>query len=110
MSETVLGQALDTPTTGEDRGLASHASDKEFSYEAFVQENVGEGKKYKTAEEALEALAKKAAHADTFIETLKLEKKGVETEKEQLAARLAEATKIDDLMAILTQDPNSGGR
>lgn len=105
MSEHVFGQNLNSDN---DEGLAGQIGDADnFSYEDFVQENVGEGKKYATPEEALSELAKKAVHADTFIETLKLEKKGVETEKEQLAAQLADAKKVDDLLELLTQDPNS---
>lgn len=102
MSE-VLGQNLGA----NDNGFDSGASGDDFSYEAFVQENVGEGKKYSTPEDALAELAKKAVHADTFIETLKLEKKGVETERETLTAQLAEAKKIDDLMGVLTADASS---
>lgn len=106
MSEQVLGHSLEDSDNDNSGKLASEVNDN-ISYEAFVQENVGEGKKYGTVEQAIEALAKKAAHADTFIETLKLEKQGVETEKEQLAARLAEAKKIDDLMAVLAPDPDA---
>jgi hypothetical protein len=99
VSEKVFGVDLEVEDNGSDLGGVGD----DFSYEDFVSANVGDGKKYKTPEEALVALAKKAAHADTFIETLKIEKRGVETEKERIAAELAQAKKLDDLMAILTQ-------
>lgn len=60
------------------------ASNSEVNQEQdYLQELVGEGKKFSTVDEAAKALAKKAVHADTFIETLK-------KEKAELAQRLQE--------------------
>jgi hypothetical protein len=73
----------------------------ELDVDKFVQENIGEGRKYATPEDALKALVKKAAHQDTFIETLKLENQGTQRDVENLQAKLAEAKKLDDLMAAL---------
>lgn len=62
--------------------------------EAFIAENVGEGKKYANAEEALLGLAKKAIHADEFIATLKNEKQEVVGKYEELSMRQKTADEI----------------
>jgi len=104
MSEAVLGQDL----TG-----SKEAGSDNFNFETFAAENIGEGKKYATTEEAFGALSKKAAHQDTFIETLKLEKEGVEREKGDLENRLKEAKTVDDLLKAVTdpetETPTGGG-
>ena len=50
------------------------APDNEQDDKDYLSEYVGEGKQFASIEEAAKALAKKAKHADAFIETLKNEK------------------------------------
>lgn len=66
----------------------------EFNPEEYLQEIVGEGKKFSSIEEAAKALAKKAVHADSFIETLKKEKSDLEIEYERVKAQQLTAEQI----------------
>lgn len=95
---TVLGENInpssdDSQNTTQD---TTNVADQAIE-ENYLDSIVGEGKKYKSIEEAAKSLAKKAAHADTFIETLK-------TEKRTLEDQLASAKKVDDILAALKQD------
>lgn len=85
---TILGQPLD------DAGI-----DDQLNTDPLA-ELVGEGKKYATVED----LAKGALHAQQFIETLKVEKHGVETELEQ--AKLATKT-TEEILAALNKDTST---
>jgi len=102
MSHNVLGQEVSDDTTGQ---LADQGTDQ-FDYAAFAEANIGEGKRYQNAEDALKALAKKTAHQDTFIGTLKLENQGQRSDIEVLKTKLGESKKLDDLMALLV-DPST---
>lgn len=91
---SILGQNLEAPTV-----------DQGFDEARFIAENIGEGKKFASMEEAVKALAKKAVHADNFIETVKNEKRQLETVYNETVAKLAEATtsgqKVDEILAAL---------
>lgn len=94
---TVLGTDLD----GDDN---STQGNEELDVAQFIESNVGEGKKYANLEEAVKGLAKSKVHADTFIETLKLEKQAVENEKLTLAEQLTKAKSLEDVLAALKDD------
>lgn len=98
---TVLGQDLsgDQPT----------GSDDKFDGSAFLADNVGDGKKFATVEEAVVELGKSKFHADSFIKTLELEAQGERTEKEKLALQLADSTKIDDLLKAIDKPDGEKG-
>lgn len=75
----------------------------ESTTEDYLAEMVGEGKKYGTVEDAAKALAKKAVNADTFIETLKTEKRQLEEQYQELQTR---NKSIDEIVQALRQpDP-----
>lgn len=76
----------------------------EFDYESYAAENIGEGKRWASADEALAALAKKTVHQDTFIDTLKLEKKAVEMEKQKILDSAGSNDKLDELYNLLTTE------
>jgi len=78
--------------------------EKEIVPEVFLSENVGEGKKYANEQEALTALAKKAIHADTFIETLKAEK---HTLQESYDALKIKAATTEDIMSQLSSSSST---
>ena len=62
-------------------GISSEQGGKDeaaITEETFITENIGEGKRWANSEEALKELAKKAIHADRFIDTLKAEKHELE--------------------------------
>lgn len=96
---TILGEDLSKPSdetvTETPESFVEAQTEQEADYLASL---VGEGKKYKTVEEAAKALAKKAVHADQFIETLK-------TEKQTLEEQISGAKKVEDILALLRQDP-----
>lgn len=83
------------------------------SEEQFIAENVGDGKKYKTEAEALRALAKKALHADTFIEQLKEEKRQLEATYGDVATKLSELTakesRTDEILAAIKNQSTAPG-
>lgn len=87
----------DTPTlTGE---ILTGDNDKqEVNY---LDEFVGEGKRYATIEEAAPQLAKKAKHADEFINTLKNEKAQLAQELKDMQTK---AKTAEDLLVLLKQD------
>lgn len=64
----------------------------------YLVELVGEGKKYATLEVAVEALAKKAVHADKHIETLLSEKQVVE---EKFQTAVTQNKSIEDVLAAI---------
>ena len=97
----VLGQTL-----GNDSSSLGDAGD-DFNFTQYSESNIGEGKRWASADEALAALAKKAVHQDTFIETLKLEKQGVEKEREKLVEQLGSSDKLDELYKVLTETPGA---
>lgn len=66
--------------------------------ENYLADLVGEGKKYSTIEEAAKALAKKARHADEFIETLKVEKQQVLNELAETKGKVQTAQELLELM------------
>jgi len=70
---------------------------------AYLAERVGEGKKYETLEIAVEALAKKAIHADKHIETLLTEK---QTVAKQLETTLTQSKGIEDVLAAINDAGN----
>jgi len=64
----------------------------------YLEELIGEGKKYKSLEEGFEALAKKAEHADNFIETLKSEKQQLE---QQYQEQTTKTRTVDEIVELL---------
>lgn len=66
----------------------------------YLEELIGEGKKYKSLEEGFEALAKKAEHADNFIETLKSEKQQLE---QQYQEQTTKTRTVDEIVELLRQ-------
>jgi len=66
----------------------------------YLEELIGEGKKYKSLEEGFEALAKKAEHADNFIETLKGEKQQLE---QQYQEQTTKTRTVDEIVELLRQ-------
>jgi len=68
--------------------------------EDYLAQWVGEGKKYQNVEEAAKALAKKAANADTFIETLKAEKYELESKYNEIQTR---NRSIDEIIQAIKQ-------
>lgn len=95
---TVLGE--DINSNSEDNQNTNQNLADQANTEDYLADLVGEGKKYSSMEEAAKALAKKAAHADTFIETLK-------TEKRTLEEQLSSARKVDDILAALNNTDES---
>jgi len=94
---TVLGEHINPSSDDSQDTNSQNLTDKLDNDDVdYIADLVGEGKKYTTIEEAAKGLAKKAAHADRFIETLKSENKSKE---EQLAA----AKKVEDILSILKQ-------
>lgn len=88
---TILGENINQNSdenTNQDN-IADKAAEKDY-----LAELIGEGKKFSTIEDAAKALAKKAAHADSFIETLKNEKRALEAE-------LTGAKKVEDILDAL---------
>jgi hypothetical protein len=101
--KTVLGVNV-----GEDDNSSSMSGDSnQFDSDAFIAENVGDGKKYATAEEALRELAKGKFHADLHINTLELEMKGEKKAKAELESKLVDSKKIDDLLNALTDEDST---
>jgi len=94
-NDTILGESLSATTT----------TPVVQTEEQFITENVGEGKKYKTEAEALRALAKKAIHADSFIEQLKEEKRQLESTYGDTVTKLTEVTakerKVEEILAAI---------
>lgn len=92
---TILGEGVTEPST-----VATTEEDS-------IAELVGEGKKYSTLEDAVKALAKKAKHADEFIEQLKTEKQELAESFEQTSTQLSEVTakerKVDEILEALRQ-------
>lgn len=70
----------------------------------FLKDLVGEGKKYGSVEEAAQQLAKKAKHADEFIETLKREKSIVLNE---LTEAKTKAQTAEELLILLKEGRGS---
>lgn len=64
----------------------------------YLEELVGEGKKFQSLEEGFAALAKKAEHADTFIETLKTEKQQLE---QQYVEQTTKSKTVDEIVELL---------
>jgi hypothetical protein len=97
---TVLGENLETK---ESEQTATQTTDStvlesnQTSDTDYLSALVGEGKKYSTTEEAAIALAKKAVHADQFIETLK-------TEKHTLEGQISSAKKVEDILELLNKE------
>lgn len=75
-------------------------ADQQNTEQRYLDQFVGEGKKYKSMEEAAEALAKKAVNADSFIEELK-------REKEELAQKVQETKTIEDVLSALDKTGES---
>lgn len=80
-------------------GNVTQALDQEQEKD-YLAELVGEGRKYSSIEEAAKALAKKAIHADQFIETLK-------EESRQKDEALAKARTVDEIMEALKGSSNT---
>lgn len=89
LTESVLKDESNTQPSDNDTG---------HSEADVINEFVGEGKKYATQEEALRALAKKAKHADEFIETLKSEKQQVLNELNETRGKVQTAQELLELM------------
>lgn len=68
----------------------------------YVEELVGEGKKFDSVEAAVNALAKKAEHADSFIETLKTEKQQLQ---EQYTEQTTKSRTVDEIIELLKPNP-----
>jgi hypothetical protein len=66
---------------------------------SYIDELVGEGKKYANIEE----LAKGAIHAQNHIQNLENENKAIRFEKSELEKRTEESTTLDDIMQRLSQ-------
>jgi|LGOV01.1.fsa_nt_gb hypothetical protein len=104
---TVLGENLETR---ESEQTATQTTDNtasesnQTSNTDYLSALVGEGKKYSTTEEAAIALAKKAVHADQFIETLKTEKHTLKTEKHALEGQISSAKKVEDILELLNKE------
>lgn len=102
---TILGENLETNTTEEQTATqttednSATQSDQTEDVD-YLSTLVGEGKKFSTAEEAVAALAKKAVHADQFIETLK-------AEKTDLEAQMGSAKKVEDILDILNKESDT---
>lgn len=64
----------------------------------YLEELVGDGKKFQSVEEGFAALAKKAEHADTFIETLKTEKQQLE---QQFNEQTTKSRTVDEIVELL---------
>lgn len=98
---TVLGKNLNEVAENE-----TTVDKQETQEERYLERFVGEGKKYKTVEEAAEALAKKAVNADTHIETLINEKREVEQRAkavDEVLAYIKESTspkKADERVSV----------
>jgi len=90
LTESVLKEEPNTQSSDSDTGHGETVD--------VVSEFVGEGKKYATQEEALKALAKKAKHADEFIETLKSEKQQVLNELNETKGKVQTAQELLELM------------
>lgn len=67
---------------------------------SYLADLVGEGKSYTTVEEAAEALAKKASHADKHIETLIAEKKAIELQYQEISTK---TKSIDEVLAAINE-------
>ena len=98
LDEKVLGMDLADDKSGVD------ASDDKFNAETFIADNVGDGKQYATVEEALVAVGQRRFDSEVFIKTLQLEVQGERQGKEELAAKLVDAGKIDDLLKAINAD------
>lgn len=70
-------------------------SDQDINY---VEQYVGEGKPFTSPDEALPGLAKKAYNADSFIETLKAEKRELES---QLTKYQSKEDNLDTIVSLL---------
>jgi len=99
LDEKVLGMDLN-----QDDKSGADAKDDKFDADAFLAENVGEGKQYATEREALIAVANRKFDSDVFIKTLQLEVQGERQGKEELEAKLLDAKKIDDLLSAINAD------
>jgi hypothetical protein len=99
---TILGENLETEeqTATQQTDNTTQVSDQTETVD-YLSTLVGEGKKFSTAEEAVAALAKKAVHADQFIETLKAEKTDLETQ-------MGSAKKVEDILDILNKESDTG--
>jgi len=75
------------------------------SASSYFDRLVGEGKKFATPEEAIEALGKKAEHADSFIEELKNEKRILEDQYKEVNTKVM--TQEEIFNAILNKDDTS---
>lgn len=64
----------------------------------YVEELVGDGKKFESIEDAVNALAKKAEHADNFIDTLKTEKQQLQ---EQFNEQTTKSRTVDEIIDLL---------
>lgn len=106
MSDQLDDKVLGVDLT-DDKSDADAKSDK-FDADAFLAENVGEGKQYATEREALIAVANRKFDSDVFIKTLQLEVQGERQGKEELAAKLVDAKKIDDLLSAISADVDDG--
>lgn len=87
-------EGVTTPPTTNDDGAQTGEP------ESYLANFVGEGKTYTTVEEAAEALAKKAVHADKHIETILAEKKTVEEKLQEVSAT---SKSLDEVLAAINE-------
>lgn len=95
-------------TADQGESLMSGVAPETPSEPDYLAEFVGEGKKYTTIEDAAKALAKKAVHADQFIETIKREKQEIESKLAEAEARTKTADEIVELITTKAFYPGDG--
>lgn len=105
MGEEINSSPVDngTPNSQEKESNLNNSNfaDQANAEEDYLGKFVGEGKPYNSVEDAAKALAKKALHADEFIETLK-------REKQELEQKASEGKTVDEILKALRNEGNTG--